>query len=52
VTTPSVLKGADFMITIKGALGNPAKIIDLGAEKVFIYHDMRIVFNNGKVADV
>jgi hypothetical protein len=37
---------------VKGALGNPAKIIDLGAKKVFVYPDMKIVFNDGKVSDV
>jgi hypothetical protein len=37
---------------VKAALGNPAKIIGLGAKKVFVYSDMKIVFNDGRVSDV
>jgi hypothetical protein len=37
---------------VKATLGNPSKVIDLGAKKVFVYSDMKIVFNDGKVSDV
>ncbi len=38
--------------TVTAALGNPLKIIDMGAMKKFIYPDMKITFKNGKVSDV
>jgi hypothetical protein len=37
---------------VKQSLGNPDKIVDLGAKQVFIYKDMKIVFVDGKVSDV
>jgi hypothetical protein len=38
--------------TVTGALGNPTKIIDMGAVKKYVYPDMKITFKNGRVADV
>jgi hypothetical protein len=38
--------------TVTGALGNPTKIIDMGAMKKYIYPDLKITFKNGKVSDV
>jgi len=37
---------------VEGILGRPDKIVDLGAKKVYIYKDMKIIFADGKVADV
>jgi hypothetical protein len=37
---------------VKKSLGNPDKIVDLGAKQVFIYKDIKIVFIDGKVSDV
>jgi hypothetical protein len=37
---------------VTGQLGNPTKIIDLGAKKIYTYPDMKIIFMNGKVSDV
>src|ERR1700678_95232 len=37
---------------VKQSLGNPAKIVDLGAKRVFIYKDMKIILIDGKVSDV
>lgn len=37
---------------VKAALGQPDKIVNLGAKQLFIYKDMKITFVNGKVADV
>ncbi len=37
---------------VKGSLGNPDKIVDLGAKQVYAYKDMKVVFQDGKVADV
>jgi hypothetical protein len=37
---------------VKKTLGNPDKIVDLGAKQVYIYKDMKIVFIDSKVSDV
>jgi len=37
---------------VKGILGNPSKIVDLGPKQVFVYPDMKIIFMNSKVSDV
>jgi outer membrane protein assembly factor BamE (lipoprotein component of BamABCDE complex) len=34
---------------VKKSLGNPDKIVDLGAKQVFIYKDIKIVFIDDKV---
>ena len=38
--------------TVTAALGNPLRIIDLGAKKIYTYQDMKVIFMNGKVSDV
>jgi hypothetical protein len=37
---------------VKKSLGNPDKIVDLGAKQIFIYKDMKVVFVNAVVSDV
>jgi hypothetical protein len=37
---------------VKSALGNPEKIVNLGAKQIYIYKDLKVTFLNGKVADV
>jgi hypothetical protein len=37
---------------VTSALGNPPRIIDLGAKQIYAYPDMKITFQNGKVSDV
>jgi hypothetical protein len=37
---------------VKQSLGNPDKIVDLGAKQVFIYRDMKVILIDGKVSDV
>jgi hypothetical protein len=37
---------------VKAALGNPEKIVNLGAKQIYIYKDLKVTFLNGKVADV
>ena len=37
---------------VKQSLGNPDKIVDLGAKQVFTYKDMKVIFVDGKVSDV
>jgi len=37
---------------VTGMLGQPKSIVDLGAKKIYVYPDMKVTFNNGKVVDV
>lgn len=37
---------------VETILGRPDKIINLGAKKVYVYKDMKIVFVDEKVSDV
>jgi hypothetical protein len=37
---------------VKAALGVPKSIVDLGPKKIYVYKDMKVTFNNGKVTDV
>ncbi len=37
---------------VKGILGQPKNIVDLGAKKIYIYPDLKVTFNDGKVTDV
>jgi hypothetical protein len=42
----------DSIDVVTAKMGNPTKIIDLGAKKIYTYPDMKIIFLNGKVSDV
>jgi hypothetical protein len=37
---------------VTAAIGQPTRIVDLGAKKIYTYPDMKITFMNGKVSDV
>ena len=37
---------------VKQSLGNPDKIVDLGAKQIYVYKDMKVVFVNSQVSDV
>lgn len=37
---------------VKSILGAPDKVIDLGPKKIYVYKDIKVVFTDGKVADV
>jgi hypothetical protein len=37
---------------VKAALGNPDKIVSLGAKQIYVYKDLKVTFLNGKVSDV
>lgn len=37
---------------VKAALGNPEKIVNLGAKQIYVYKDLKVTFLNGKVSDV
>jgi len=37
---------------VQGALGQPAKIVNLGPKQIYVYKDLKVTFFNGKVVDV
>jgi hypothetical protein len=37
---------------VVGILGQPQKIVNLGAKQMYFYPDMKVIFTNGKVSDV
>jgi len=37
---------------VEGALGKPEKKVTLGAKQIYIYKDMKVTFQDGKVSDV
>ena len=37
---------------VKAAIGNPDKIVNLGAKQIYVYKDIKVTFINGKVSDV
>lgn len=37
---------------VQKSLGAPNKVMDLGAKTIFVYSDVKVTFQNGKVADV
>jgi len=37
---------------VTAALGTPVRIVDMAAKKIYVYKDMKITFNDGKVTDV
>jgi hypothetical protein len=37
---------------VKGIQGEPQKIVDLGAKKIYVYKDLKITFSDGKVSDI
>jgi hypothetical protein len=59
VASPAANPGSSVTIAlgqtadqVTAALGNPPRIIDLGAKKIYTYPDMKVIFQNGKVSDV
>jgi hypothetical protein len=37
---------------VKGVLGNPEKVVDLGTKVIYVYKDMKVTFKDAQVADV
>jgi NAD-dependent oxidoreductase involved in siderophore biosynthesis len=37
---------------VEAALGKPDKVVNLGPKTIYVYKDMKVVFQDGKVADV
>ena len=50
-TPPTVALGQS-PTQVTGAMGQPKSIMDLGNKKIYVYPDMKVVFNNGKVTDI
>lgn len=48
---PSLKLGMTFE-EVRGAFGPPEKTIDLGPKVIWVYKDIRVTFQDGKVADV
>jgi hypothetical protein len=51
--SPPITEGRSCSLIDKAtALGNPDKIVDLGAKQVYIYKDMKVIFMDERVSDV
>jgi hypothetical protein len=50
--SPTTIAAGQSIEQVTAALGPPAKIIDLGARKIYTYPDMKVIFLNGRVTDV
>jgi hypothetical protein len=37
---------------VQSILGKPQKIFNVGAKQIYVYQDVKVTFQNGKVADV
>jgi hypothetical protein len=37
---------------VTAAMGKPKSIMDLGAKKIYVYPDVKVTFNSGKVTDI
>jgi hypothetical protein len=49
---PATISLGQSIEAVTSALGQPKNVIDLGAKKIYVYKDMKITFNSGKVTDV
>jgi hypothetical protein len=49
---PATISLGQSVADVTGALGQPKNVVDLGAKKIYVYKDMKITFNGGKVTDV
>jgi hypothetical protein len=49
--TPTVTLGMT-MDQVRGTLGQPRRIVDLGEKRMYIYDDMKVIFIDGRVSDV
>ena len=49
---PKEIKLGQTPDQVTAAIGQPDKVVNLGAKKIYVYKDMRIIFVGGKVSDV
>jgi hypothetical protein len=51
-TAPPTLSLGMDLNQVKAIQGDPDKIVDLGAKKIYVYRDLKITFIDGKVSDI
>jgi hypothetical protein len=51
-TTPKTISLGQTKDDVIAALGQPQKVVNLGAKEIYIYSDMKVTFMNGRVSDV
>jgi hypothetical protein len=49
--TPTISIGQTFA-QVEAIMGAPKQIVNLGAKKIYVYKDMKIIFLDGRVSDV
>ena len=49
---PPTISLGQSLDQVTAAIGQPTRIVDLGAKKIYSYPDMKITFMNGRVSDV
>jgi hypothetical protein len=49
---PQQIEKGQTLDQVKASLGNPEKIVNLGAKQIYVYKDLKVTFLNGKVSDV
>ena len=49
---PQTIQLGQTIDEVTAALGQPAKIVNLGAKQIYVYKDLKITFVKGKVTDV
>jgi len=49
---PVSIQSGQTIDQVVAALGQPEKIVSLGAKQIYVYKDLKVTFENGKVKDV
>jgi hypothetical protein len=49
---PQTIQLGQTVDEVQGILGQPEKIVNLGAKQIYVYKDLKVTFVKGKVADV
>jgi hypothetical protein len=49
---PTKISLGQTIEAVTASLGRPDKVVDLGSKKIYIYPDLKITFQDGKVSDV
>jgi len=49
---PQTIQMGMTMDQVQGALGQPAKVVNLGPKRIYVYKDLKVTFLNGRVVDV
>ena len=49
---PATISLGQTIDEVTAILGPPKSIVDLGPKKIYVYKDMKVTFNSGKVVDV